>query len=250
MGKYFILAILLRAVVDCLILIVSLRLSKRQAPWWRVLLATLVAGAWSAFAALEHPFFKTGLWFLLGMIAVCFAAFGLQRGCLRTGLLYILMQIAMWGIASEGEKISGIFWALVLWSVWVYGFWYGKREKLLPVELSCNGKSAKLQGLVDTGNQLRDPITGRAVLVVGADVADQLIGLSRQQLLEPVESIGSVPGLRLIPYQTVGQSGGLMLATQIKDAKIGDWKGSALVAFSPRVLDEQGRYQALIGGMM
>lgn len=250
MGRYFLVAILLQAAVDSLILMVSARLSKQRIFWYQVVLATIAASVWSALGALDNRFFKTGLWFLIGMIAVSIIAFGVKRGSLRPSLLYMLLRIAMSGIAAEGENLTGLFWALVLWAVWVYGFWYGRQERFLTVELCCNGKTARLRGLVDTGNQLQDPVTGRSVLVVGADVAVQLTGLTHKQLMQPVETMGAVPGLRLIPFQTVGQSGGLMLAMQMKNTRIGDWQGSTLVAFSPRVLDEQGRYQALIGGML
>lgn len=248
MGGYFLVAILLQAAVDSLILIVSARLSKQRTSWYQVVLAVAAASVWSALAALENRFFKTELWFLLGMMVVSAIAFGIKHGSLRPSLLYMLLRIAMSGIASEGG--NGLFWVLVLWAVWVYGFWYSRQERFLSVELCCNGKTAKLRGLVDTGNQLQDPVTGRSVLVVGADVAMQLTGLTHKQLMQPVETMGAVPGLRLIPFQTVSQSGGLMLAMQLKKVRIGGWQGSTLVAFSPRVLDEQGRYQALIGGML
>ena len=100
----------------------------------------------------------------------------------------------------------------------------------------------------DTGNLLRDPITGRQVLVVGGDVALELTGLTQEQLRSPVESIGALPGLRLIPYRNVGNSSGFLLALRLQNVKIGKWKGSTLVAFAPEGLSSEGAYQALTGG--
>ena len=80
-----------------------------------------------------------------------------------------------------------------------------------------------------------------------ANIADQLTGLSLRQISEPVETMGKVPGMRLIPYRAVGQTGGLMLALPVKRSKIGGRKGSTLVAFAPQILDESGKYQALLG---
>ena len=110
----------------------------------------------------------------------------------------------------------------------------------------------RLTALQDTGNSLIDPLTGRSVLVVGADVAKKLLGLTREQLSMPAEAIVSagVPGLRLIPYRTVGQAGGMLLGLRLQDVKIGHWKGSSLVAFAPEGLSEEGAYQALTGGVV
>jgi stage II sporulation protein GA (sporulation sigma-E factor processing peptidase) len=131
----------------------------------------------------------------------------------------------------------------------------GFREKLgsvsyVPVYLSYGGKSVRLTALCDTGNTLRDPVTGRSVLVVGADVAQQLTGLTKQQLQSPVQTMSQAPlsGLRLVPYHAVGQDSGLLLALRMQDVIIGKWKGSSLVAFAPQGLSMEGNYQALTGG--
>jgi stage II sporulation protein GA (sporulation sigma-E factor processing peptidase) len=107
-----------------------------------------------------------------------------------------------------------------------------------------------LTALQDTGNTLRDPITGRQVLVVGADVAQKLTGLTVQQLKKPVENVGLLPGLRLIPYRAVGQEAGLLLALKLPQVKIGTWQGNSLVAFAPEGLSPDGAYQALTGGVL
>ena len=120
-------------------------------------------------------------------------------------------------------------------------------SKLVPVELTLGDRTLRLTALKDTGNALRDPVTGRPVLVVEANVAATLTGLTTEALENPVESIGTIPGLRLIPYKTVGNAG-FLLAMQIPDAKIGERRGSAIVAFSPQVFESH--YQALTGGMV
>ena len=108
----------------------------------------------------------------------------------------------------------------------------------------------RMTALQDTGNTLCDPVTGRPVLVVGVEIAQQLTGLTQQQLRCPVEAIAEapLPGLRLIPYRAVGQPSGLLLALRLQDVRIGNWKGSSLVAFAPDGLSREGAYQALTGG--
>ena len=104
--------------------------------------------------------------------------------------------------------------------------------------------------LCDTGNQLRDPVTGEHVLVVGAQVAGELLGLTARQLANPADTLmtAKIQGLRLIPYTTVGRSRGLLLAVRMKDIRVDGRRTDALVAFAPEGLGENGGYQALTGG--
>ena len=115
-------------------------------------------------------------------------------------------------------------------------------------EIYYKDQHYKICALRDTGNQLKDPLTGNSVLIVGSDVAQAMTGLTVDQLRNPVESLSLIPGLRLIPYKTVGQAGAFLLAMRIGKVKIGTWQGSAVVAFSPVQLSAKGTYQALTGG--
>ena len=121
----------------------------------------------------------------------------------------------------------------------------GRNRNLVPVELTYGSKTLRIKALRDTGNTLRDPITGKQVLIVGSDVAQKLTGLTVSMLNDPVGSVQALPGLRLIPYQTVGNTG-FLLALKLNDVRIGDRQGSALIAFSPCLLGKH--YQALTGG--
>ena len=133
----------------------------------------------------------------------------------------------------------------------------GFRDKIgsvryLPVTIEYHGRTMELTALEDTGNQLKDPLTGRSVLVIDGTQAQTLTGLTQQQLRCPVQTMLSAPisGLRLIPYHTVGQPGGMLLALRIPQVKIGQWKGSSLVAFAPDRVCTDGAYQALTGGVV
>ena len=87
------------------------------------------------------------------------------------------------------------------------------------------------------------------MLIVSSGPAQVLTGLTKQQLRDPVHTMGTIPGLRLIPYRTIGQTG-LLLALQIPAVRIGSWQGSSLVAFAPEGLCADGTYEALTGGMV
>ena len=183
----------------------------------------------------------------LGISAVM--AFGLRRTALRRYVLFLLLHLALTG-ATAG--LQGRFWTAVaagsIVGLMGAAAFLERPGTFVPVELCHGDRVVKLTALRDTGNTLTDPITGEAVLVVGADVAQKLTDLTAAQLRCPVTAMTLHPGLRLIPYKTIDRPSGMLLAMRIPRAKIGSRKGSALVAFAPEGLDEKGRYQALMGG--
>ena len=123
-------------------------------------------------------------------------------------------------------------------------------KKMIPIELETNGKIVRCTALQDTGNTLKDPLTGEPVLVVASDIGQQLTGLTQEQLRNPVESVMLLPGLRLIPYRAVGTRSGFLLAQKFSNVRVGTRRGSALVAFAPERLSMDGEYQALTGGIV
>ena len=136
-------------------------------------------------------------------------------------------------------------------SLWIlttaaFGGRVGGRS-FLPLEISDGEKTIRLTALIDSGNTLRDPVSGEEVLVVGPEEAQCLTGLSREQLSAPMDTLSFrvVPGLRLIPYRAVGGSG-MLLAKRFPQVRLGNRTGSALVAFAPHHLGD-GTYQALAG---
>ena len=169
-------------------------------------------------------------------------SFGFRVSSARSVVIFLVLQLAVTGISRAERLPSMLLCALGIGAVSLFG---SKEERLIPVELSYRGKTLSLNALRDTGNTLRDPVTGRQVLIVGADIAGMLTGLTPSQLENPVSTVGIIPGLRLIPYKTVGNTG-FLLAMKIADAKIGNRQGSTIVAFSPNSLGSN--YQALTGG--
>ena len=102
--------------------------------------------------------------------------------------------------------------------------------------------------LKDTGNSLRDPLSGEQVLIFGPEAAQKLLDLDVETLKHPLEALQSSPGLRLIPYSAVGQPGGFLLAKRFRNVKLGDQTRSALVAFAPEPIGTGQPFQALAGG--
>lgn len=243
---------LLNFLVDILLLLAAARLCGYPVKLHRIVLASLLGGAYGVCCLLPGFYFLGNiLWRVVSLGLIAFAAYGLSLSGARRGIIFAFLALALGGAAvglDRGGMIEIISIAGVISLLCFLGF-HGRVGGVhyLPVELFYRGKRICITALQDTGNTLRDPVTGRQVLVVDADVAELLTGLTRQQLRTPVESIGALPGLRLIPYRSVG-SNSFLLAIRLSKVKIGTQQGSTLVAFAPDTFSIEGTYQALTGG--
>ena len=247
---YMILAVILQVLVSFLLILASKQVFSEFIHPVRAILGALVGGVYCSACAVPGLAFLNGIvWYAVSLSLTCLFSFGIGRETVKPAVMYCLLRTAMDGLAGARSQQQTLLWASIFCGVCLIGMWLCRyKRRYLPVELCWGEKKAKLQGLVDTGHSLRDPITGKQVLIVGADVAQMLTGFTSQQLAEPVENIGKIPGLRLIPYQSVGKSQGMLLALPVQSGKIGNRKTSVVVAFAPQVLDETGKFQALIGG--
>lgn len=215
----------------------------------RLLLAALAGGIYACLCLLPDMLFlgNNVLYFLM-LLFMGAIAFGKQPTSVYAICVFVLTNLMLDAIVSEPKGMLKIFLAVagLLAICWMH--FRGGRGRLVPVELTHKGKTVSFMALRDTGNMLTDPITGKSVLVVGADVADQLLGLTKQQLQKPVDTVGLFPGLRLIPYRTIGQQGAMMLAMQFPQVKIGKHNSGVLVAFAPENIGSDAGYRALAGG--
>ena len=246
------LTVLLSFLVDLLLLMGANRLAGFPHAPLRCALAAGVSGIYGGMC-LKFSFLGGFFWYLLALMVISAVAYGASKTMLRRGVLFILLRLAVGGIASGDEGMSLLAAAAVVMLLCLLGFGsraYGR--EYIPVELCYNGRKLRLLALRDTGNMLRDPITGQAVLVVDAETGEKLLGLTREQLSDPVETVASanVPGLRLLPYRSIGSPQGMLAAIRLNNTKIGEIRGSTVVAFAPQKLDREGIYRGLTGGMV
>lgn len=253
MTVYLDVVVLLNFLVDFLLLLGAGRLCGYPTKITRAAAGALLGSVYAACCLMPGFYFLGNiLWRTVSLGAMAVIAYGFSKSALRRGLVFAFLSLALGGAVlglGKGGVIGILCAAAVVCLLCCFGF-RGRigGSTYIPVELTYGGKCMQLTALQDTGNTLRDPVTGRQVLVVGADVAGELTGLTREQLRRPVESMGVLPGLRLIPYRSVGNGNGFLLALRLKDVKIGAWRGSSLVAFAPEGLHSEGAYQALTGG--
>lgn len=242
--------------VDFLLIMGTNRLAGYPPGWKRAAAASLVGGLYAGWCMVPgFRFLGNMLWRMVSLVLMAVIAFGVNRSALQRGAVFVLLSMALGGIAmGSGRKDFGmlLLCGLILWLLCRVSFRgsIGQRE-YVPVVL-CHGEhSISRIALRDTGNTLKDPLTGEGVLVAGAEVAEELLGLTREQLQHPVETVASgiLPGLRLIPYCSVGQPGGMLLAFRFREGRLGGRNVQPLVAFSPEQIGKTDVYQLLTGGV-
>lgn len=249
------LVVILNFLVDFLLLLGTNRLSGFPLSTGRSAAAAGLGSAYAAGCLLPGFRFLGGsLWRAVSLAGMAVVAFGLNRSAVKRGGVFLLLSMALGGIAVSFG--SGEFFHLVLAAA---GVWLLCRvcvengvgaRRYVPLQIRYGEREVRLTALVDSGNTLRDPITGEGVLVISAAAAEALTGLTRQQLGSPLNTLAAQPvaGLRLIPYRAVGQAGGMLLAMRFSQVTVGTTRRSALVAFAPEGLGEGRMYQALTGG--
>jgi stage II sporulation protein GA (sporulation sigma-E factor processing peptidase) len=274
---------LLNAIVDYLLLLATARLT--GAPFSRLrLLAGAAVGAGYAAALflpglgwLDHPLCR-----LCAALVMVLAAFGGQRRLLRALLSFFGLAAAFGGgiyaISLPGGRgltlSNGVFCSvmdlrvILLSAAGCYvlltlvfrrvGRHTAASGEIRTAVLTLEGRRCAFPVLLDTGNTLTDPATGRPVLVAEGALAAPLFpsgaAPSPQALSAPacaLETLSAGPlrgRLRLLPYQAVGVERGLLLALRLDSLRVGvrDY-GKALVALSPNPLTDGGGYGGLIG---
>ena len=200
-----------------------------------------------------------GLGFLAGLpcrmiilMGMGWLAYGAGKDGYRRLLVFLLLTFALGGIAL-GLDVSGgvaaILCAAGIWALCVLGRTQEKRE-YVPVEVTWKEKRISVVALMDTGNGLKDPVTGESVLVLGPEEAWKLLGLEESALRNPAQTLVTRPELklRLIPYRAVS-CGGMLVGKRFDQVKLGRKQCSALVAFAPERIGCGNGFQALAGGM-
>lgn len=250
------LVILLNFLVDLMLLVGANRLAGFSPGFLRVLPGALLGGVYGGLCMVPGFRFLGNLfWRLIFLALIAASAYGLHRSAIRRGGLFVLLSMALGGVAELLGRADFGALSLAALGVCMLCLW-GFQDKTLgrtieQVELSMGDRKTTVSALRDTGNTLRDPLTGQGILVAGADAAWSLLGLTSRELSDPVHTVasGRVPGARLVPYRAVGNGAGILLAVHCPSIRVGGKTGGGLVAFTAEGLGKECEYQALLGGV-
>lgn len=248
---------LLNFIVELLLLLGADCLCGGRGTLWRVVLGALLSAVHAGACLLPgFRFLGNLLWRLVGLAVMAMIAYGINKGGLQRGLVHLGLSLT-WGMLAallgKGNGLSAVLCAAMLIFLCVGAIRRrATQEQYATVSIFHGTSSITLTALVDTGNTLTDPVSGRPVLVADAMAAGQLLGLSRQQLDRPVETMvaSGISGLRLIPYSAVGNPSGLLLGIKVDRLEINGRESDCLVAFAPQRIGQGKNFRALAGGMV
>lgn len=253
---YLDLVMLLNFLVDFFLLLGTNRLSGFPADLKRTAAAAALGGLYGGACLLpELRFLGNLLWRTVFLVLMAVLAFGWNRSAVRRAGVFLLLTMALGGLALSFGRgaLTSLLAAVGMWLLCraAFGEAVGTQE-YVPLELTYGENHLALTALRDSGNTLRDPVSGEQVLVLSAQASTRLTGLTEEQLRHPLETLAHrpVPGLRLIPYRAVGTAGGLLLGMRFDNARIGQRRCSVIAAFAPEGLGREDVYQALAGGML
>ena len=272
----------LNTVMDYLLLVVTGRLAGVPLRRRRYILAALAGGIYAVAVFLPGcGFLASAPVKLAAGTLMALAAFGGETRFFRLALLLLAVSSAMAGCVlalgllagSRVPVVNGVFYTdvdakvllvaaaaayTVLAVVFRASARHGMAGRLLPVRAGLGGRTAALTALWDTGNALREPGGGEAVLVAAPGALDGLLPPEARRLataerlrspadmLEPLRRASPELRPRLLPYRAVG-AGGLLLAVRLDWAEIGGRRYAGLTAaLSPTALGDG--YTALWGG--
>ena len=260
----------LNLIADYLLLLTGARVSGAVLHRWRIALASALGAAYAVasvvpeWGILTNPAAKIALG-----VGMCLISYGSERRFWRcTGVFFAVSALfggAVWasgmlaGDGSSGYVVPVSMRTLALSFAVCYaavsllfrGAAAKRARRIVRLEVSACGKGVSLRALVDTGSSLRDPLSGRAVIV--ADVRSLAPVLGRVDLsagaASAAEELSSLPGLAgrvsLVPYRAVGTASGLLAAIR-PDAVTAD--GEALDALVALGEVRDGDYEALVPG--
>lgn len=217
--------------MDYLCLYISAKILKRAIFAWRVVLASLVGAIYSV----ASVFLSVEPWIALlcdilvcGLIcAMAFHAKGQIKKTLLSALLYFLVSMTVGGIMTalfnllnrlklpfdmaDGDGLSVWGFAILAILAGVMAAFGGnfifKKKEIRDCQLKIlfDGKEKSFNGLSDSGNLIKDPISGRPVIIIDRRLSD---GFIDSQILEDFingiqPNSPAYSGMRIAPINTV-----------------------------------------------
>lgn len=134
-----------------------------------------------------------------------------------------------------------------------------KLENIYDVTMEWQGQSAQCKGLVDSGNQLIDPVSRKMVFLADSNVLGHFLNkneLGQLHVDSVITSLDDLPehvqkSVRLVPYQAAGMAGQLLVTLLIDKITIDTPEGKLqikhpLVGVQHHDLTHDQLYQMLI----
>jgi stage II sporulation protein GA (sporulation sigma-E factor processing peptidase) len=263
---------------------------KRKVKKWRILLSSLIGSTIVLFMFTPYQhIFSLPLVKILFSFMMIFTAFGFKRLAtfLQTVGMFYFVTFVMGGGMLGVHYLFNVEWLQtqsnfeigdpISWLFVIIGFpivlYFSKQnissikvrkvhfDQLAKVSIEVNGVEWTTTGLIDSGNQLHDPITRAPVLIMDVNTCKGSLPNSFLTRIENPETIGMDIGesnnckweerMKIIPYRAVGSSQQFLIAIKpdkltIVQEDIKYEVGKGLVAFSTTNLSSEGEYGCIV----
>ena len=217
--------------MDYLCLYITAKILRRALSAKRMILASLLGAVYSVISVflLVAPWLALLIDILvcIGMCAIAFHAKKQIRKTLLSSLLYFLVSMTVGGVMtalfnllnrlelpfdiadSDGLSVWGFALLAILAGIFaMFGgnFIFKKKEiNSCQLKIAFDGKEKEFNGMSDSGNLIRDPISGRPVIIIDRNLAD---GFVDTKILDNfVDGISNknkaYSGMRIAPINTV-----------------------------------------------
>ena len=236
--------------LDYLVLLLTGSILKRKRSLPRLLLASLI-GAAGACAFVISPIRHIPVLLILGYVFTALLMVGVgfgisQKRMLAKGFLCFcgtafLMGGVYQALASQCllPMPALAFGSAGILTVFLRGYQSVKfrTQNYYDVILGLHGKTICVRGLRDTGNQLKDPVTGKPVSILSYDAAKALLDKDVKMFYIPYHSIGKSSGL--LPGMTLDY----MSIRREKDLQRLE---RPVIAVSREPVNRDGKYQMIL----
>lgn len=244
---------LVNFMMDYILLLIVRRMLKCSATHANVCLGAAIGSLLTCIVVvlpIPYSFIKLILFHLV--VNTCMIRAGLKIKTIRHFVkAYMMLYIGSFLLGGIMEifqpyvKFGGLFLVIAIAGYYtVLGIWkfisYVQRwsQCHCKVELYLGNEKYEINGMIDTGNGLRDPISGLPVSVLDRATAKRLLGEER------------VENVRYIPYQTIGKQAGVLPVVQIdkmcvyRDTEC--WTSQPLIGISEEELFAGGEYEMIL----
>ncbi|MDD2189927.1 MAG: sigma-E processing peptidase SpoIIGA [Eubacteriales bacterium] len=183
--------------------------------------------------------FRPGKVRRLARITLIFYLISFAMGGITIGSMYFF---GVKGISNNNSIYLGSFgYVYILLGCVLTGFFFSmlsnfitsrmiKERTFADVEITLKGKAVTIKGMVDTGNFLKDPLTGKPVMIISADAAKKFLPLEiveeavkngkMRDIPEKLKNTGYVGRIRLIPFHSIGEEEGCLIGIRIDKIRI------------------------------
>ena len=162
-----------------------------------------------------------------------------QTIAVRNGIMYFDLS------AIRFLAVFAISYIIISLSIW-----FIKRRRYVKcrrLAITLKDKTVRVTAIVDSGNVLKEPITGKDVIIVEWDKI--------RRLFDDIEYADFKRGtekykLWLVPYHSLGNTGGLICAFLADDISVTDEKrriGKIFVGVTNEKLSAKDEYNAIMG---